>query len=168
MATPGFQMLFENLQSIGFFEFALPLLLFMAISYGLLRKTEAVSEDPTVDAVVSIVFGFLATFGIFLFIPFSFVTQFFGVLSVLIIVVLGLLILLGLFGVEFSGEEVEGRTQRLAIIGVIIISLIVLFPFLRGFGGGVVLTDQSANFLLTLALIGVLGYIISSVAREGE
>lgn len=165
MATPGFEMLFQNLQAIGFFEFALPILFFMAVFYGLLQKTETISDDDAVNGTAAVALAFLTTLGIYTVIPFSFFPQFFAALSVLVVLVLGAAILMGMVGVDIGGELESDRAQLLAVVGVILLLVIVVPPLLGNIGLGVSLTEQHANFILTLATIAVIGYIIRSFGK---
>lgn len=165
-STPGFQLLFENLEAVGFFEFFLPILLFTAIYYGLLRKTEILGEDETVDGAAAVMMALLTTFAIYLIVPFSIFIQFFGVLSILLLVILGLLIVMGMFGVEFGGGEgMDSRTTRLAIIGVIFLIVIIIPPMVSMLGGGQlqILGQQHVSFILTVAMIAVIGYVLRHI-----
>lgn len=159
MATPGFELLFQNLENIGFFEFVLPLVLFMAIYFGLLRQMELLGEDEAVQGAASVALAFLTTFGIYTVIPFSFFPQFFGVLSIIIVVILGVMILMGLVGFRIS-DEIEGRTQRLGLVGVILIVLVLFPAMFTGLGFDFQITEQHSTFLLTLVLIAVLAYVL--------
>lgn len=165
-STPGFQLLFENLEAVGFFEFFLPILLFTAIYYGLLRKTEVLGEDETVDGAAAVMMGLLTTFAIYLIVPFQIFIQFFGVLSILLVIILGMLIVMGMFGVEFGGGEgMDSRTTRLAIIGVIFLLVIIIPPLVGGLTGGQVqlLGQQHVSFILTVAMIAVIGYVLRHI-----
>lgn len=168
MAQPGFELLFANLEQIGFFEFVLPLVLFMAIFYGLLRKTEVLGDDEAVQGAAALSMAFLTTFGIYTFIPFQYFPMFFGALSVLIILILGMMILVGMAGFEVGGGAVDARSQRYMVAGVILITIIALPAVFSIAGEGVQITEQHANFVLTLALIAVLGYIISKFGPQAE
>lgn len=162
MATPGFEMLFQNLQSIGFFEFGLPILFFMAVYYGLLQKTETISDDDTVNGTAAIALSFLTTLGIYTVIPFSIFPQFFAALSVLVVLVLGGMMLMGMLGIEMEGEMDE-RAQRLAVIGVIGVLVLIGIPLFSSLDIGFELTESFMNFVLTVATIAVIGYVIRSM-----
>ncbi|MFB6200120.1 MAG: hypothetical protein ABEJ83_04525 [Candidatus Nanohaloarchaea archaeon] len=159
MAQPGFQLLFENLQKIGFFEFALPFMLFLAVFYGVLRKTEVIGEDEAVQGVAAISLALLTTFGIYVFIPATFLPQFFGALSVLVVLIIGLMVLAGLAGYDVS-EGVEGGTQTYAIAGMIFIVLIT-FPAVFSLSGfNYQVSQQHATFVLTLLMIIGIVYVL--------
>lgn len=167
MATPGFELLFQNLEQIGFFEFVLPLVLFMAIFFGILRKIEVLGDDEAVQGAAAVALAFLTTFGIYVFIPFSFFPQFFGALSILIVLILGMIILMGMAGFDISGG-MDAKSQRYMVAGVILI-VIIAFPAMFSLAGtDVQITEQHANFVLTLALIAVIGYIISKLGPQAE
>ncbi len=162
MATPGFELLFQNLQSIGFFEFGLPILFFMAVYYGLLMKTGTISDEESVNGTAAIALAFLTTLGIYTFIPFSIFPQFFAALAVLVVLVLGGMMLMGMLGVEVGGEMDE-RAQRLMVIGVVALLIIVGVPLFGSMDIGFELTDDFMNFILTIATIAVIGYVIRSM-----
>lgn len=165
-STSGFELLIQNLQEVGFFEFFLPILLFTAIYYGLLRKTEILGDDETVDGAAAVMMALLTTFAIYIIVPFQLFIQFFGVLSVLLLVILGLLIVMGMFGVEFGGGEgMDSRTTRLAIVGVILLVVILIPPLVSVMTGGnlQILGQQHVSFILTIAMIGVIGYVLRHI-----
>lgn len=161
MATPGFELLFQNLQTIGFFEIGLPVLFFMAIYYGLLDKTGTISEDEAVNGTAAISLAFLTTLGILTVIPFSFFPQFFAALSVIVVVVLGLLLLMGMVGLDVS-EGIGEDQQKHAVLGVVVILFLIGPPILKEVGLGIEISRDYANFLLTLATIAVIGIVITS------
>ncbi|MFB6076844.1 MAG: hypothetical protein ABEK12_01795 [Candidatus Nanohaloarchaea archaeon] len=167
MATPGFELLFDNLQQVGFFEFVLPLILFMAIFYGVIRKTGILGDDEGVQGVAAIALAFMTTFGIYVFVPFSFFPQFFGALSVLIVLILGVMILAGMAGFDLS-EEVEGKTQRYATAGAILIALIMFPPLFGMFGTKLEFPQQYTSFLLTLIMIVGVVYVLRGLSGGGQ
>lgn len=164
MAQPGFELLFENLDSIGFFDFVLPLLLFMAVFFGILRKTEVIGDDEAVQGVASISLAFLTTFGIYIFIPASFLPQFFGALSVIIVLILGLLILAGMMGYEVGGG-MEERSQNLVIAGVVFLVLMFLPVAFNMSDFNYQLSDQYSTFILTIVMIVGIVYVLSELGE---
>ncbi|MFB6294353.1 MAG: hypothetical protein ABEI97_01195 [Candidatus Nanohaloarchaea archaeon] len=161
MATPGFELLFQNLQAIGFFEFALPILFFIAVYYGLLQKTGVISDEESVNGTAAVALSFLTTLGIYVVIPFSFFPQFFAAMSILLVLVLGIIMLMGMVGLDVS-EELGDDAQTVAVVGVIVLLIIVAPPLLQGVDLGITITEQHANFVLTLATIAVIGWIVTS------
>lgn len=164
MAQPGFELLFENLDSIGFFDFVLPLLLFMAVFFGILRKTEVIGDDEAVQGVASISLAFLTTFGIYIFIPASFLPQFFGALSVIIVLILGLLILAGMMGYEVGGG-MEERSQNLVIAGVVFLVLMFLPVAFNMSDFNYQLSEQYSTFILTIVMIVGIVYVLSELGE---
>ncbi|MFB6147530.1 MAG: hypothetical protein ABEJ66_01465 [Candidatus Nanohaloarchaea archaeon] len=167
MAQPGFEMLFANLQQIGFFEFFLPVVLFIAIYYGILNKMELLGEDEAVQGTAAIALSLLTVLGIYTVIPFSLFQQFFGALSVVLIVVIGFLVVLGMFGIEFEGEEVTDNVgvAIAAIVAVTIVIVVIVPPLMPG-SGGIRLGEDLMNFLLTLILLIVLGVVVYAISSE--
>ncbi len=47
-----------NLAKLGFFEFFLPFVLFMAIFYGVLHKSKVISEEVSVNGVIAVAMAF--------------------------------------------------------------------------------------------------------------
>ncbi|MDY6776722.1 MAG: hypothetical protein SVQ76_01290 [Candidatus Nanohaloarchaea archaeon] len=165
MAEPGFQLLFENLRTIGFFQFALPFMLFLAVFYGLLRKTGVIGDDEAVQGVAAISLALITTFGIYVFVPATFLPQFFGALSVLVVLILGLMILAGLAGFDVGGE-VDAKSQRYAVVGVVFITLIA-FPAVFSMADfDFQISSGYSTFLLTVIMLFGIVYVLRGMGGE--
>lgn len=119
---PGFELLIQNLQNVGFFKFFLPWALILAVTYGILRKIE-LFDDEAVDATVSIVFSFLALFGVYSIIPLSFFAQTFGILTIILVFILSLVIALGAGGVDVTEMDDEHRWKLVTGFGFVVLSI---------------------------------------------
>ncbi len=161
MATAGFELLFQNLQNVGFFEIGLPVIFFMAVFYGLLEKTGVLSDDEAVNGTAAIALALLTTLGILTVIPFSFFPQFFAALSVLVVLVLGVLLLMGMAGLDVS-EGLGEDQQKYAVIGVVILLILLGPPLLQQTALSVEIGERYTNFLVTLATLFALAYIVKS------
>lgn len=165
-----FQDLIYNLETVGFFQYFLPFVLVIAVFYGLLRKFE-IFEDQAVDATVSIVAAFLAMFGLAAVVPASTFSQFFGVLVVIIMVLLGYDILLGMIGIDISditNPEEGADSRRIAwASGIGVVLVVVVVTVFYGWGGRymmrVLLSEDALSVYLILGMLGV----IYSITSEG-
>lgn len=161
MVEIGFELLLENLQNIGFFNFFLPLLLFLAVYYGLLDKTEAVSDQDAVNGVIALSLAFLTMLGIYSFVPFSIFPQFLGALAILLVVLLGVVMVLGMFGVDFSeGAEIGGNIYLLG--GLFLVALLmgpVILDRAFGISFGEIYWDSLMTILMMVLLVGAIYYM---------
>lgn len=165
MATP-FSELISNLWEIGF-PTLLTFVFFLAVVFGLLRRTE-LFDDRTVDSTVSVVVAFLVTGGMIQFLggPEGF-SWFFALLSIAVVVLLGFVLILGMLGVDITEvmNENEGRRRNVAILAGFVLILILLYILqAAGVNVGGILTSQLASAaLMTIAMLGFI-YVM---AREG-
>ncbi len=169
---PGFRLLIENLQAVDAFEVFLPVLLFLAIYFGLLKKTEAIGDDDAVIGVASIALSFLTVFGVLMFVPQSFFPQFFGLVSIVLIAILSAVMAMGLTGFEFGPEG--NRWAQFAALGVGLVVLFVGAPTVVGqvfefeVLSSVTVTEDAWAWMTTLALVGVMGATVWYLAKNGE
>lgn len=164
----GFDMLFQNLESVGFFEVFLPIVLFLAIYFGILKKTEVVGDDDAVIGVASIALSFITVFGLLAVVPASFFPQFFGLLATLIVSILAIVIMAGLSGMNIGDEDQKWLRYGVFLLGV----SVIVFALPSVFGGlfntemsGVFMSEEVRTFVLTLVLIGVLGGVIYALSN---
>jgi len=169
---PGFRLLIENLQQVDAFQVFLPILLFLAIYYGLLKKTEAVGDDDAVIGVASIALSFITVFGVLTFVPENFFPQFFGLVSIVLIAILSTVLAIGLVGFEFGPEG--NRWAQLAALGVGVMVVVVAAPtvvasvFQIEVFSGITITQDVWAWLTTLALVGVMGATVLYLSKNGE
>lgn len=164
----GFDMLFQNLESVGFFEVFLPVVLFLAIYFGILKKTEVVGDDDAVIGVASIALSFITVFGLLAVVPASFFPQFFGLLATLIVSILAIVIMAGLSGMNIGDEDQKWLRYGVFLLGV----SVIVFALPSVFGGlfntemsGLFMSEEVRTFILTLVLIGVLGGVIYALSK---
>lgn len=120
-----FESLIDNLRALGFFDFFLPFVFVMAVVYGVLQKAE-VFEDETVDATVAIVSAFLSILGIRTFVDPSFFSQFFGLVVIALLIVLGFVVILGMMGVDVTDVMNDTSQTQRAGAGVAAFFVLVL------------------------------------------
>lgn len=168
----GFQLLFDNLNNVGFFEFFLPILLFVAIYFGLLRKTEVLGDDESVVGAAAIALSFATTFGLYMVVPFEFFKQAFGLIAVVLIALLSVVMVLAMSGINIEEEDRLWLKLGAAATGIFLI--ILALPALvgetfnvgvAGFGFG---SEEVQSFILTLVLIGGMLGVIYKLAENGE
>ena len=84
-------MAFQNLEKLGFYDYVFPLFLFLALTFGILQSKKIISEEISVNGVISIVLSFLIVFvgkG-------AFFTQIFGLLGVVLAgILVGIIVLI--------------------------------------------------------------------------
>ncbi len=172
-----FQNLLGNLNQLGFFQFLLPFLLFLAIIFGVLRWGVP-QLDKTASALVAIIGAFFVlnfSGGVGISIALFF-TNLFGSGIILLSGILIIIIFLGLIGIKVSdlfkieGGKVPGRLWAfmllLVFIGVLIFigagggNLLSLPTSFGGFTGG----DVTAMIFFLI----ILGIAVWFLGQEGE
>lgn len=169
---PGFRLLMENLRQVDAFEVFLPILLFLAIYFGLLKKTEAIGDDDAVIGVASIAMSFITVFGVLTFVPADFFPKFFGLVSIVLIAILSTVMAVGLVGFEFGPEG--NRWAQIAALGVGALVVVVAAPavvanvFQIEVLSSITVTQEVWAWLTTLALVVVMGVTVWYLAKNGE
>ncbi|VVB60178.1 Uncharacterised protein [uncultured archaeon] len=143
-----------TLSNLGFYDFMLPWLLFLAVFYGLLQSKKTISEDAAVNGVIAIVAAFLTAFIArgFLY------TRIFGTMGVVAAGLVILLVFLAMFGLK--PEELFGEHK--AALGIAL-ALLVLFIFLSAgglsaFGAGID-SDTVITIVILLVMVGAIAFI---------
>ncbi len=170
MAEPGFELLIENLHSIGAFDVFLPLLLFLAIFFGLLKKTEVIGDDDVVIGVASLSLGLITVFGILTFVEAAFFPHFFGMLAMVLVGILALVLALGMTGIDFS-EDADKRIQfGVAALGVFVVFLgapAVFYAFFDVNIGTIIITEDMMAWIATFAMLAILGGVVYMLVKAG-
>lgn len=165
----GFELLLQNLDAAGVFDLFLPWLLILAVSYGILKKTEALGDEDSVIAIASVAISFLGVAGIFSVVPAEFFAQFFALISVLLVVVLGIVIVLGLFGVDISdlGESNWFRVGTvLTVIGIVVVLAFSLLPI--SLSQSSLLDSDMVSTVIMLIVVGAAIYFVTQGNGNGE
>lgn len=150
-----FSKMLANLTNLGFYDFMLPWLLFVAIIFGLLQSKKTISEDPAVNGVISIVAAFFIAYiarGMFY-------AKFFGIFGGVIAGFLILIISLAMFGIK--PEELFGSNKTALSITIAIVMLMIFISagafeelFKTSINGDTVMT-----VLILIALLGAAAFI---------
>jgi len=150
-----FSRMLSNLTNLGFYDFVLPWMLFLAIIFGLLQNKKSISEDPAVNGVISIVAAFFIAYiarGMFY-------AKFFGIFGGVIATFLILIISLAMFGIK--PEETLGSNKTALGIGIAIIMLMIFISagaFEELFGTSLD-SDTIATVLILIGLLGAAAFI---------
>ncbi len=142
------------LNDLGFYDFLLPWLLFLAVFYGLLQGKKVISEESSVNGVIAIVAAFLAAFVArgFLY------TSMFGTMGIVAAGLIIILIFLAMFGLK--PDELFGEHKTALAIAL---AGIVLFIFLSagGFGafGAAIDSDTIMTIVILLVMVAAVAFI---------
>ena len=178
----GFDIFIGNLNNLGFFDFLLPFLLFMAIVYGILSKYEPFRKpgeggEPTVaiNGVISVVMSFF----IINYTPIGFYfTELFALMATVVAGILVLTIIIGMFGVDLRSVFVDEKNKLRETQATILFALaglisIAIFLYAAsnylGFGlfGRGVSIDQDTIFTY-IVLIGMGGVVYGIIKSGGK
>lgn len=142
------------MEKLGFVDFVLPWLLFLAVFYGVLQGKKIISEEAPVNGVIAIVAAFLAAFIArgFLY------TRIFGTMGVVAAALIIVLVFLGMFGLK--PEELFGEHKTALAIAL---AGIVLFIFLSAGGlsafGSAIDSDTVLTIVILLVMITAVAFI---------
>ena len=168
-----FENLLGNLNRLGFFEFLLPFLLFLAIIFGVLRFSLKEQLDKSAAALISIVASFFVlnysgSVGIQVA---AFFTNFFGASMIFLAGILLILVFLGLVGVK-PDKLFDTSGHKWAFVLLIVFIGILLFI---GAGGGGLLQIPSSiggftgNDVATLVFfLIILGLAVWFLGNQGN
>lgn len=133
-------------QEMGFFSYLLPFMLLFALVFGILTRTQIFKDNKAVNGIIALAVAFMALQ--FDFVP-TFFAQIFPRLGVGLAIILGILIVVGLFAPSNS----KVIDYILLGIGVLIIGIIIM-QSASGAGW------QSADFWAKYFPAIVLGIVI--------
>lgn len=158
----NFNYVLQQWEYYGVYDFILPFLLIFAVVFGILHYMKIFRDNKGVQVIVAVVLGLLA-------IQTRFFTDFLRVISprlgVGLVILLGILILIGLFVPEKS----QG-TLGWVLMGVgVVIALIILgqsAKVLNFWGTGVFSDDIVAWLVLIGLLLGVIVAIVIGAQKK--
>ena len=158
--------MFDAMNEWGFFDFLFPWLLVLAITYGILQTKQIISSEISVNGVISVVIAFFVAY----MIKGEYLTNFLGVFSVMLLVVLAGLIMAGLAGVNVS--DLNATWFKYGFLGIGLLAGIV--AFLSSGGLGFISMDidfsrifNSEVFSVLLVLGIMIGAIYVIVKKSG-
>ena len=161
--------LLSQLEQLGFFSYVLPFLLIFALIFGILMRVKIFENNKAINAIIALSVGLMALQ--FNFVPIFF-SEIFPRLGVGLSVILGLLILVGLFS-DYSDPDKRGiATLIIWVVGLITFIVIIVQSF-----GSSVFTYSSFWFYVqqnlgTIIVVGALilgvGWVISLTNPQTE
>ena len=149
----------QTLQTLGFFKFFLPFLLFFAIIYGALQKTQVFGKDrKDIDAIIALVISLIATTTAWVIDAIQGFLPWVGFIALVIVCFLMLVAMV-------YGDVTELAKSTWVKGGVLIAVVIAIFALLYtilGFGtltGGFGLADTDIA-ILVVAAIGIFAFYL--------
>lgn len=142
----------SNLQNLGFYDFVLPFILFMAIIYGLLTSKKTISEESSVNGIIAISLSFFITYVARGF----FYTEVFGLFGVVMAALLIILLFLAMFGLKPEELLGENKTTLAIILGVV---AVIIFLSAAGTSFFRISNDTVATIIMLLFVLLVLVFI---------
>src|SRR3989344_217046 len=145
-------------EKIGIFTYALPFLLIFAMVFGVLTQTKIFKENKAINAIIALVVGLMALQ--FDFVP-VFFAEFFPRIGVGITLILGALIILGLF----MGSRL-GQGVMFGLAAVVFV--IIVFQSFGDLGtpGGTFLIQNWPTLLITGLIVAAVIAIIASLGPK--
>ena len=152
--------LFARWEQAGIFSYILPFLLIFALVNGILTRTQIFKDNKSINTIISLAVGLMALQ--FDFVP-VFFSEIFPRLGVGLAVILGLLILVGLF----VDPDDKGIMYGVFGIGVIIFIVILVKSFgAIGWSSSVVLENWK-DFIGYLVFL-ILFIVAATVGSKGK
>lgn len=147
-----------NLNTVGAFDIFLPWILFLAIIYAILTKTEVLGKELSVQAVVSIVLSF---FIVNYALPANFLTNLFGIMGMFIAGIIVLILLLGMAGIKL--EELFGKDNKTWVgLGIAVIAVVIFIAV-----GGTSTFGISEEGLITLGFLIIMAAAVVLLGKGG-
>ncbi len=156
------EIMLGNMNRLGFFEFLMPWILFLAIIFALLKKSEVFGEEISVNAVIAAVVSFFIinytplgmTLG-------TFFTTLFGLAAVIIAGLLVGILFIGMAGIK--PEELLGKANKTAI--AVLLGFLALIAFISV--GGMSFFNIDSDLVITLFMLLLMLFAIMFIAKEG-
>ena len=146
---------FQNLEKLGFYDYIFPLFLFLALTFGILHSKKVISEEVSVNGVISIIISFLIVFvgkGVFF-------TKIFGLLGVILAGVLVGIIVLGAAGLNIVDMVFGNKMFAGVLLGILVL---VIFISAGGLSFFSVSGDTMATILMIVMMVGAVAFLGAS------
>ncbi|NOQ56017.1 MAG: hypothetical protein GQ477_04400 [Nanohaloarchaea archaeon] len=164
----GMEILIGNMNTMGFYDFFLPFILFVAIVFGLLQKNKVFGDKETksIDSVVSMSVSFFiinyTAIGLYF-------TTLFAIGATIIGALLVGVIILGMVGIDLGGllGENENKKMRIPIVAGAGVVVIILFLYASG------LYEKISDYIPSIGedtivtIVGILFFIAVFVMITG-
>lgn len=151
----------QYFQQVGLFDFVLPFLLFLALIYGLLQASKVISEQVSVNGVISIA---IALFIVVLTPISQWLPQIFFTLATLLLVALLFLVTAAMFGLKVGGIQLKAK------------ELAGPFGIIAGAAAGIIVAifgivkfnlELNINTAVILAMLGIIAAAVITTSRAG-
>ncbi len=169
MADGAFQILIQNMNRLGFFQFLFPFLLALAIVYGLLTWALKDQLPRSARGIIALIIAFF----VMLYSSWnSMIVSFFANLSGMWLVaatgILFIVILLALAGQRPQDLLAGAKAKWIAVLVLIFIGVVIFF----GAGAGWLLSipgwSITSDFWTILFFIVILAIVVFWLGQEGE
>ncbi len=146
-----------NLNSMGFYDFVLPWILFLLIFFGIISKAPFLPEGSKKNQIAIIISSILALFAVN-FIPLgAFLSQLFGMSGIYIAGILVVILFLGMGGWKL------GSFNKYAVGGVLVLLAILVLA-----GSGFPLPIISSNMWTLIFVVVLLGAAVLFLEESGD
>ncbi len=154
------EIMLGNMNRLGFFEFLMPWILFLAIIFAILKKSEVFGEEISVNAVIAAVVSFFIinytpvgmTLG-------TFFTTLFGLAAVIITGLLVGILFLGMAGIK--PDELLGKANKTAI--AVLLGFLALIAFISV--GGMSFFNIDSDLVITLFMLLLMLFAIMFIGK---
>ncbi|MCK5594243.1 MAG: hypothetical protein KAI18_03305 [Candidatus Aenigmarchaeota archaeon] len=164
----GMEILIGNMNTMGFYDFLLPFVLFVAIIFGLLQKNKVFGDKETrgIDGVVAMSVSFFVINYTSIGLYFS---TLFAIGATIIGAVLVGIIILGMVGIDLGGllNGDDGKKMKLPIVAAAGVVVIILFLYASG------LYEKISDYIPSIGedtivtIVGLLFFIVVFVMITG-
>ena len=123
----AFATIVEVMASMDVFQLFFPWLLVLAITYGILEQSNVITEDQSVNGVIALSLAFFTIGGAYFFLPDMILIRFASALVFGVFAVLGLVVLLGISGVDLDDMGEDGGVVGNPVAGIAMLIFVVAF-----------------------------------------
>lgn len=151
--------LFNSWEQQGFFTYLFPMLLVLALVFGILSKLNLFKDNKAINAIISVIIAIIS-------VQTPMVTDFFAVLfprlGIGLIIILSIILLVGI------ALPAKGDVAILAVGVIIAIVVLTNTAGSLGWSSGAWWADNWTNILMLVILLAGVGAIIASGSSGGD
>lgn len=171
----AFATIVEVMAEMDVFQLFFPWLLVLSITYGVLEKSEAVSDDSSVNGAIALSMAFFAIGGAYLFLPEMILVRSAAALTFAIFALIGFMVLLGVSGVDIEEMGEEGGISGNPVAGIAVLIFIVGFIAIllsQDFIFDLVVSGSNTNLveevLMPILVLIFLALVVKWTLSDGE
>ncbi|MDD5012145.1 MAG: hypothetical protein PHQ66_00655 [Candidatus Nanoarchaeia archaeon] len=146
-------------EALGFFSYLLPFLLVFALVFGILTRTQIFKENKAVNAIIALAVAFMSLQ--FDFVP-TFFSQIFPRLGVGLAIILGVLIIIGLFAPPNS----KIIDYILLGVGVLVIGVIIVQSAAGAGWESAEFWDKYFGVISVIIVLAILVFIVVGASTQ--